>query len=110
MNLLTISPLYDSKGKLRYFIGAQVDVSGLCKDATNLDSLRQLLKHRKVNSQASQMNGTTTTNEHADGVVAKDFQEDDYKNEDEDSANAIDNAFQELSEMFTETEMDIART
>jgi hypothetical protein len=108
MNLLTVSPLYDSKGKLRYFIGAQVDVSGLCKDATNLESLRQMLKHRKTSSQASQMNGSTL-NDHPDVVIGKEFQETVKYHDDEESGSAIDKAFQELSEMLTETELDIAR-
>ena len=46
MNLLMIAPLCDSRGKIRYFIGAQVDVSGLVKDCTDLDSLRQLVQQQ----------------------------------------------------------------
>jgi hypothetical protein len=44
MNLLMTAPLCDSRGRIRYFIGAQVDVSGLVKDCTELDSLRRLLE------------------------------------------------------------------
>ena len=43
MNLLMISPLRDSRGILRYFIGAQVDVSGLAKECTDLDGLQHML-------------------------------------------------------------------
>lgn len=43
MNLLMIAPLCDSRGKIRYFIGAQVDVSGLAKECSDLESLEQLL-------------------------------------------------------------------
>ncbi|PNS21468.1 Phototropin-2 [Sphaceloma murrayae] len=43
MNLLMIAPLHDAQGTIRYFIGAQVDVSNLAKDATDLDGLRTLL-------------------------------------------------------------------
>ncbi|KAK8044784.1 phototropin-2 [Apiospora rasikravindrae] len=50
MNLamtLTIScsspPLYDSRGAIRYFIGAQVDVSGLAKQSYDLDALKRLV-------------------------------------------------------------------
>jgi hypothetical protein len=43
MNLLMMAPLLDSRGNLRYFIGAQVDVSGLVKDATDLDAFQQYL-------------------------------------------------------------------
>lgn len=44
MNMLMIAPLCDSRGKIRYFIGAQVDVSGLVKDCTDLESLQKLVK------------------------------------------------------------------
>ena len=43
MNLLMMAPLLDSRGNMRYFIGAQVDVSGLAKDCTGLDALQQHL-------------------------------------------------------------------
>ena len=43
MNLLMTAPLCDSRGKIRYHIGAQVDVSGLVKDGTDLESLRTLV-------------------------------------------------------------------
>jgi hypothetical protein len=43
MNLLMIAPLLDSRGNLRYFIGAQVDVSGLVKDCTDLDAFRHYI-------------------------------------------------------------------
>lgn len=47
MNLLMMAPLLDSRGELRYFIGAQVDVSGLVKDASDLDAFQQLLNRRE---------------------------------------------------------------
>ncbi|KAF2837887.1 hypothetical protein M501DRAFT_995130 [Patellaria atrata CBS 101060] len=44
MNLLMVAPLLDSKGTLRYFIGAQVDVSGLVKDCSDLPALKAMLE------------------------------------------------------------------
>ncbi|KAJ3491892.1 hypothetical protein NLG97_g5504 [Lecanicillium saksenae] len=44
MNLVMLAPLYDSRGKIRYFIGAQVDVSGLAMSAYDLDALRGLVE------------------------------------------------------------------
>jgi hypothetical protein len=44
MNLLMTAPLCDSRGKIRYFIGAQVDVSGLVKECAELESLQRLLE------------------------------------------------------------------
>ncbi|KAK8131403.1 hypothetical protein PG984_007841 [Apiospora sp. TS-2023a] len=43
MNLLMLAPLYDSRGVIRYFIGAQVDVSGLAKQSYDLDALKGLV-------------------------------------------------------------------
>ncbi|KAF2856761.1 hypothetical protein T440DRAFT_494560 [Plenodomus tracheiphilus IPT5] len=43
MNLLMMAPLLDSRGNLRYFIGAQIDVSGLVKDSTDLDAFQRML-------------------------------------------------------------------
>jgi hypothetical protein len=41
-NLLMIAPLYDSRGTIRYFMGAQVDVSGLVNEFSDLESLKTL--------------------------------------------------------------------
>jgi len=46
LNLLMVAPLVDSRGTIRYFIGAQVDVSGLAKDCTNLEGLQRLLRNQ----------------------------------------------------------------
>jgi hypothetical protein len=43
MNLLMCAPLCDSRGTIRYFIGAQVDVSGLVKECSGMGSLRRLV-------------------------------------------------------------------
>lgn len=43
VNLLMIAPLCDSRGQIRYHVGAQVDVSGLVKDCTELESFQQLV-------------------------------------------------------------------
>ncbi|KAG7149241.1 Phototropin like protein [Verticillium longisporum] len=43
MNLLMMAPLYDSRGTIRYFIGAQVDVSGLVKESSGLDAMKKLM-------------------------------------------------------------------
>ncbi len=49
MNLLMIAPLMDSRGNVRYYIGAQVDVSGLVKDCSNLDGLQQMIGKEQDN-------------------------------------------------------------
>ena len=43
MNLLMVAPLRDSRGIVRYHIGAQVDVSGLARECAGLESLARLV-------------------------------------------------------------------
>ncbi|KAK3675373.1 hypothetical protein LTR78_004883 [Recurvomyces mirabilis] len=47
MNLLMIAPLMDSRGNIRYYIGAQVDVSGLVKDCSDLEGLVRLVEREE---------------------------------------------------------------
>lgn len=84
INMLMIAPLCDSKGKIRYFIGAQVDVSGLVKDCTELESFQELV--------AQQNMANTDTN----GL----------RNEGGEECN---DDFQELSEMFNMAELETVR-
>lgn len=46
--------MYDSSGKIRYFLGAQVDISDLVSEGTDLESLQRLLAQTKSESE----NGT----------------------------------------------------
>jgi hypothetical protein len=55
MNLLMTAPLCDSRGKIRYFIGAQVDVSGLVKECTELESLQKLVELQERGEEAPQL-------------------------------------------------------
>ena len=48
MNLLMMAPLFDNCGQVRYFIGCQVDVSGLIEGGKGLDSLARLLAQRET--------------------------------------------------------------
>ncbi|KAH8595798.1 hypothetical protein B0O99DRAFT_651885 [Bisporella sp. PMI_857] len=81
MNLLMCAPLCDSRGMIRYFIGAQVDVSGLVKECADLESLRQLVQKTERATQG-QVDEEVT--------VEKD-------------------EFRELSEMFNLAELDTVR-
>ena len=49
MNLLLTAPLYDNRGAVRYFIGAQIDVSGLIEDGRGLDSFERFLAESRPN-------------------------------------------------------------
>ncbi|KAH8772524.1 hypothetical protein F5883DRAFT_548805 [Diaporthe sp. PMI_573] len=81
MNLLMIAPLYDSRGAVRYFIGAQVDVSGLAKQTAGLDALQELVAEREA-------------------AAAGDANDEDSEEKDE---------FQNLSDMFNMTELETVR-
>ncbi|RAL16573.1 uncharacterized protein BO97DRAFT_440318 [Aspergillus homomorphus CBS 101889] len=55
MNLLQCAPLCDSRGTVRYFIGAQIDVSGLAMDGAQMESLRALqAKQRRAEAKAEE--------------------------------------------------------
>jgi len=84
MNMLMIAPLCDSRGKIRYFIGAQVDVSGLVKDCTDLESLQQLI--------------TREQNGHNDNDGSN-----------SDGQQEVKDDFQDLSEMLNMAELETVR-
>lgn len=83
MNLLMIAPLMDSRGNIRYFIGAQVDVSGLIKDCSEMEGLARVVEKEQESKYANQ-----------------DDEEEEGHHKDE---------FQELSEMFNGSELDTVR-
>lgn len=72
MNLLMTVPLLDSMGQIRYFLGAQIDVSGLAKNCSGLESLRKLVEQDEEKQRdqppsspsTSPTSDTTTTHHH----------------------------------------------
>lgn len=46
MNLLMMAPLYDNRGSVRYFLGAQVDVSGLVEEGRGLETFARYLEDK----------------------------------------------------------------
>ena len=54
MNLLMCAPLYDNRGSVRYFIGAQVDVSGLIEDGRGIESFEKLLMEERQREESRQ--------------------------------------------------------
>lgn len=86
MNLLMIAPLCDSRGTIRYCIGAQVDVSGLVKECSDLESLKRLV----------------IQTEHAAEYPEQ-------EDEGLDSNIVSKTQFQELSEMLNMEELEIVR-
>lgn len=48
MNLLQMAPLCDGHGKIRYFIGAQIDVSGLAIEGAQMESLQDFQMRKET--------------------------------------------------------------
>lgn len=92
MNLLMCTPLMDSKGKVRYFLGAQIDVSGLAKECAGLEYLKRHVEDQYEGDNEEQMNNGTP--ESGEG------KEPEQEAKDE---------FQKLSEMFNLQELDTVR-
>ncbi|CAG8908875.1 unnamed protein product [Penicillium egyptiacum] len=54
MNLLQIAPLCDNRGTLRYFIGAQIDVSRLVMEGARMESLQNIQAQKPKNTETGQ--------------------------------------------------------
>ncbi|KAF2141638.1 uncharacterized protein K452DRAFT_228388 [Aplosporella prunicola CBS 121167] len=52
LNLLMMAPLLDSKGNVRYFVGSQIDVSGLARDCTDLPALKRVIAKEEAEAEA----------------------------------------------------------
>ena len=74
-------PLRDQYGRVRYFLGAQLDITGLVMNYTELDSLQKLVEHQ-ISKSGSDGNAQTITEA---------FQQD---------------AFEQLSETFNPRELE----
>ncbi|WPH01280.1 Hypothetical protein R9X50_00411800 [Acrodontium crateriforme] len=48
MNMLTMAPLFDGQGRLKYFLGSQIDVSGLAKQCTGLEGLMKIVERAQT--------------------------------------------------------------
>lgn len=80
LSLVMNALLTDSHGNIRYYLGAQVDVSGLLKNCTGLDSLTRLVEKQAVEAR--------TGNDRRTGKSA-------------------DEAMRQLSQMLNGNELDI---
>ncbi|KXT11004.1 hypothetical protein AC579_5009 [Pseudocercospora musae] len=83
LSLVMNAPLLDSRGHVRYFLGAQVDISGLLKNCSGLESLAQLVE------QQSQKHSGSGHDVHNGGDARQ--------------------KVKSLSEMFNAVELDIVR-
>ncbi|KXT06905.1 hypothetical protein AC578_7236 [Pseudocercospora eumusae] len=83
LSLVMSAPLIDSRGNVRYFLGAQVDISGLLKNCSGVESLAQLVE------QQSRKHDGSGSNAHKEGDARQ--------------------KVKALSEMFSAVELDIVR-
>ncbi|KAL5318749.1 hypothetical protein ACEPPN_013813 [Leptodophora sp. 'Broadleaf-Isolate-01'] len=95
VNLLMCSPLYDDKGVIRYFIGAQIDVTGLVIDGLGIESFRALLH----NDETKRLEATAEQNN-----LQSKFSVHHPSNKTKESLSKL----QELSMMFSHEESDVA--
>ncbi|KAK6542584.1 hypothetical protein TWF694_006530 [Orbilia ellipsospora] len=51
LNLVMIAPLLDAKGQIRYFLGAQVDVTSLAKNHIGLEGFKRLMNKQRKQSE-----------------------------------------------------------
>lgn len=86
MNLLMTAPLCDSRGTIRYFIGAQVDVSGLVKECSDMESLKRLVVQLENKQESSSKEASKS-----------------------DPAYDAEIKFEELSEMLNMDELETVR-
>ncbi|PSR81528.1 hypothetical protein BD289DRAFT_36388 [Coniella lustricola] len=93
MNLVMVTPLLDARGKVRYFLGAQVDVSGLAKDCSGLESLRRLVDREEKDKQV----------EGAVGCAPEDWRGVKTK------TPGVGEAFRSLAEMLSSGEVETVR-
>ncbi|KAJ4387605.1 hypothetical protein N0V93_008201 [Gnomoniopsis smithogilvyi] len=85
MNLLMITPLLDGNGKVRYYLGAQIDTSGLLNDFYGFEHLQQYIDKPGYEVDGSEDEGPVMDNSASNG-----------KNE-----------LQELSELFNHDELGV---
>lgn len=84
LNLLMVAPLFDCHGVLRYFVGAQVDVTQVLLDGAGMDSLAPALGHLPSQPPDGRAEGG-----HGDGDGG--------------------DVFRELTELFNDAEIETAR-
>jgi PAS domain S-box-containing protein len=57
VNVLLLAPLHDSKGRLKYFLGAQVDATRLVEDGRGVDGFEKFLRRREFESKGVNEDG-----------------------------------------------------
>ena len=66
INLLMIAPLHDDKGNVKYYIGAQVDVTRLVEKGKSFDSLERYLVMQEIEKRDKEMNHSSNKDDQQD--------------------------------------------
>ncbi|CAG8980938.1 hypothetical protein HYALB_00003797 [Hymenoscyphus albidus] len=90
INLLMSAPLYDDRGRLKYFIGAQIDVTGLIEHGMGIEYFRALLQKEQESEERN------CTPRYEDTQQSKNAKE------------TLDR-LQELSMMFSQEEAEVVK-
>ncbi|KAI1485958.1 hypothetical protein F5X96DRAFT_286524 [Biscogniauxia mediterranea] len=114
MNLLMVAPLYDSRGIVRYHIGAQVDVSGLVKECAGLESFGRLVAQRIIRSEVPESTEATTKRDERGGEAEPRSAEGGRTREEiggtgPNEPSTKKTEFRELAEMFNLQELKTVR-
>lgn len=119
MNLLMCTPLFDSRGQIRYFLGAQIDVSGLAKDCSGLESLRKLVDQDEEERRQTQRDSTSNSDTATRRDSGADLDEPSptavgtatTSSSAKDPTRSLDqsNEFRRLAEMLSRTELETVR-
>ncbi|CAK4009129.1 hypothetical protein DOTSEDRAFT_75510 [Lecanosticta acicola] len=86
------APLLDSRGKVRYFLGAQVDVSGLLRGCGGIESLRRLVEEEDEAKEKGD------ENQSQDQILPKEMR-----------PKSSHSEFKALSDMFNAAELNTVR-
>ncbi|KAI9935060.1 hypothetical protein ASPWEDRAFT_175780 [Aspergillus wentii DTO 134E9] len=97
MNLLQCAPLCDSQGKIRYFIGAQIDVSGLAMEGAQMESLQGLQAEKEEREER------VRSMKSAKSMLSEQHEEDEETIPD--PVEQKKSEFQELNELFSPREL-----
>lgn len=104
VNLCMIAPLYDDKGTIRYFTGAQIDVGGLVKEGRGIESFRALLRQDEEASRVSTNSDATNIREpRLSEYGTSDAKKAVFRDRTQDMLGKL----QDLSNMFNQDEADI---
>ncbi|KAK1142746.1 hypothetical protein N8T08_007378 [Aspergillus melleus] len=110
MNLLQCAPLCDGQGNVRYFIGAQIDVSGLAMEGARMDSLQTLrmqIEHKQRSENEGEASSLLLPDQPEQPEQPQQKDEDDQQQQKQEKPPKSE--FHELSELFSPRELGLVQ-